>query len=463
MAVTLWNHLHALYVLLVVLTGTFLFRRKRFDALFVGVMATIVYFLPGLFGSIQFPYGADAGYYVSPVVPGAYVAMFIVVATLAGVTFCYDKIALKSRRRMAMPDRWVPEIVCATMAIGVAVSIATIGKGYLCVEKTDTLARINYWYYLASYSAPLAFLAGVAARKWWIVALATVVLSADLFIGFRAAASVTFIGVCLLYGRALFGQWRSRILFVLAVAAVAVTLFVIKQLAWNIKYTVSVACPALPVQGAFGDTAAAQRAAAEGELSSALTEIHIANLANAARLLGKAGIYLDALRYSEPMVIGSILNETVRRGFTIPMRDVVDQTLAGVPGGKSLFGIDVSGVPLFSTRFRPVLFPRVTFGMASNPWAQAYAAGGFPLVFVFALVYAACLAGFAAGMRATSPITAALIAVAVGWWGFYLHRNDVLTQVGIMKMTVYIAAIAVLISFVVSGAGKIWQIRLRHR
>lgn len=460
------SYLHTGYVLLVVLTVTFFLWRKRFDALFVGAIATIVYFLPALFGSIQFPYGGDAGYYMSPIVPGAYVAMLLVLSTLVMVTFCYDRVVQNALVRATVSDRWVPEILCAVMIAALIVSIATIGKGYLCIEKTDMLARINYWYYAASYTAPLAFVSALAARKWWIVAVAGAMLFGDLFIGFRGASAVAFIGVCLLYGRALFGAWRTRIGFIVAVGAVAVALFVVKQLAWNIKYTVSVACPALPVaaQGALGGAVtAAQVAAAETALSAAPTEIHIANLANTAKMLGSENVYLDALRYSEPMVIAAILNETVRRGFTIPLRDVVDQSLSGVPGGKSLFGIDVSGVPLFSARYRPVLFPRVTFGMASNPWAQAYAAGGFALVFVFALVYASCLAAFAAAMRALPPVTGALVAVAVGWWGFYVHRNDVLTEVGIMKMTIYIAALAVLISFVVSGAGKIWQIRLGHR
>jgi hypothetical protein len=460
------SYLHIGYISLVVLTVAFFLWRKRFDALFVGAMATIVYFLPALFGSIQFPYGADAGYYVAPIVPGAYVAMLLVVATLAAVTFAYDRLALKALGRVSVPDRWVPEILCAVMLLGFVASVATIGKGYLCVEKTDMLARINYWYYVASYSAPLALVTAMAARKWWIAVMAGAMLLGDLFIGFRGASAVAFLGVCLVYGGALFAGWRKRIVFILAVGAVAGALFVVKQLAWNIKYTVSVACPTLPVMahGAAGSAAAtAQIAAIESALAASPTQLHIDNLAHTAELLGNGSVYLDALRYSEPMVIGAILNETVRRGFKIPMRDVLDQGLSGVPGGKSLFGIDVSGVPLFSTQFRPVLFPRVTFGMASNPWAQGYAAGGLALVFIFALVYASCLAVFAAAMQSLSPVSGALVAVAVGWWGFYVHRNDVLTEVGIMKMTIYIAALAVLISFVVSGAAKIWQIRLGHR
>ncbi|MGG1946443.1 hypothetical protein AB1286_16745 [Trinickia sp. NRRL B-1857] len=428
-------------------------------------MATVIYFMPGLFGSIQFPYGGEAGFYVSPVVPGTYAVMFMVLATLLAVTYGYDRLSGNLRGEIAVPDRWVPEVLGAIMVLGAAMSIATIGKGYLCVEKADMLARINSWYYVASYSAPLAFVSALAARKWWLVAAAVAVLLCDLFIGFRGATAVALIGACLTYGHALFGPWKSRIAYVAAVVVVAAGLFVVKQLAWNIKYTVSVDCPPLPVASstAFsGRFSAEQAREAEQALAAAPTELHLENMAHTANLLRNENVYLDALRYSEPMVIGAILNETVRRGFTIPLSDVAKQALSGIPGGKSVFGIDVSDVPLFSTRFRPVLFPHVTFGMASNPWAQAFAAGGFPLVFVFALVYASCLAGFAAMGRATPVVTRALVAVAVGWWGFYVHRNDVLIQVGIMKMTIYIAVLAMLVGAAIGGAAKFKQIVLGH-
>jgi hypothetical protein len=36
-------------------------------------------------------------------------------------------------------------------------------------------------------------------------------------------------------------------------------------------------------------------------------------------------------------------------------------------------------------RVQPALFPRVGFGMANNPWALAYAAGGEWMVAIFVL------------------------------------------------------------------------------
>src|SRR5690606_7947598 len=97
-------------------------------------------------------------------------------------------------------------------------------------------------------------------------------------------------------------------------------------------------------------------------------------------------------------------------------------------------------------KFQKILFPLATFGMASNPWAQAYSAGGYAMVGVFALVYSALLVVFTLVFsRLDGPIRGG-IAVLSGWWGFYAHRNDVLIEFGIIKTVVYIFLVASLIS-----------------
>jgi hypothetical protein len=75
--------------------------------------------------------------------------------------------------------------------------------------------------------------------------------------------------------------------------------------------------------------------------------------------------------------------------------------------------MDLGKVPLFSDLFKETLFPDVQFGMASNPWAQAYAAGGYAMVGVFAIAYALAVGilGYLfniskGGMRATVLVLA---------------------------------------------------------
>ena len=544
------------YLAMVIGGVVFFYRRKRSDALLVGFVASCLYFLPGLFGQIRFPYGGDAGYYASAIAPGAYGVMLLAVGTLIAVTFGYDRSFGRTRRAVALPlyDQVLPEALLAITAVGIVASIDTIGKGYLCIEKQDMLEHINGWYYIASYAAPFALVSAVAARKWWVAALALLALAADMFIGFRASTSVAIVALCLATGQALFQDPKRRNVYIVAVLTAGAGLFVIKQLAWNIKYTVSVDCTAArtvapvapkltsvpptmqpatsvgagsapvasvastpaaqqsapvpvakqqtkkeavkaasaakraarapvkavpahaktappqglaapaptkvapapapiaagpaPSQPAATAPASVQQAAsapagAHGDdLGHAAVEFHLSHLEYTAKLMSSLSTYANAFSYSEPMVTQSILNEVVKRDFRTSPHRVIDQALSGVPGGKSIFGIDVSNVEPFNSEFQPALFPKATFGMANNPWAQAFAAGGFALVFAFALAYALALALLAEISSRVSPIVGALAGVLAAWWGFYGHRNDVLTQVGIMKMTVYLGLVA---------------------
>jgi hypothetical protein len=529
------------YLAMVMVGVVFFYRRRRSDALLVGFVASCLYFLPGLLGEIRFPYGGDAGFYASAIAPGAYGVMLLAVGTLITVTFGYDRFFGRTGRAPVLPlyDQVLPEALLAITVVGFAASIDTVGKGYLCIEKQDMLEHINGWYYIASYAAPFALVSAVAARKWWIAALALIVLAADMFIGFRASTSVAIVALCLAFGQALFQDAKRRNVFIVVALASGAGLFVMKQLAWNIKYTVSVDCAAartvapLPptptvapvmqaaVSGAavsapvasLASTPAAQKSASEvstnqqatkenaqaastaaktapaslkatqaaapaaiaarpaqsaaaaaapasvpqassvtadadsDDLDNAAVQFHLRNLEYTAKLMSSLSIYANAFSYSEPMVTQSILNEVVKRGFRTSASNVIDQALSGVPGGKSIFGIDVSKVEPFNSEFQPALFPKATFGMANNPWAQAFAAGGFVLVLAFALVYAFGLALLAAISSRVSPVVGALSGVLAAWWGFYGHRNDVLTQAGIMKMTVYLGLAALALNF----------------
>ena len=41
----------------------------------------------------------------------------------------------------------------------------------------------------------------------------------------------------------------------------------------------------------------------------------------------------------------------------------------------------------------------------------------------------------------------AIVAVLASWWGFYSQRNDLMTEIGIIKIAIYAAAAALLIGW----------------
>ena len=95
---------------------------------------------------------------------------------------------------------------------------------------------------------------------------------------------------------------------------------------------------------------------------------------------------------------------------------------------------------------QPALFPRVRFGLANNPWAQAYAAGGQWMVAVFALGYALIAAMLTLLYRNTVGALRAGIAVIAAWICFYFHRNDLYIEVILIKHVVYIFGASVLVA-----------------
>lgn len=421
----------------VIVCGIYFFRRKNIDALLLGFVSSLTYFMPGFIGEINFSYGSDLGDYASTIVPKTYIVMIVVLLVLTTVTVAYDRISLKDGVRFNVFSQRLPEAFLTITLIGMAVSICTIGKGYLCIEKQDVLERIDVWYYVAAYSAPLAVISALSIRKRWIAAVSMLVLLADLFIGFRTGVSIALVAACLVFGQSIYADKRKRNIFILSIVCAAAGLFIVKQLAWNIKYTVSVSCEKLP---------SAKRSFSGRIQPVGPIDVHFSQFAYLSKLLGNSEIYRLAFSYSEPMVTQSILNEVIKEDFRTPRQYLYDQMLSGVPGGKSIFGIDVSNVQSFNAMFQPILFPRATFGMASNPWAQAYAAGSFGILILFAAGYAGILALSACIMSRTDGALRGGIAVLIGWWGFYFHRNDLLTEIGIMKMVVYIFLVSLLVS-----------------
>jgi hypothetical protein len=87
---------------------------------------------------------------------------------------------------------------------------------------------------------------------------------------------------------------------------------------------------------------------------------------------------------------------------------------------------------------QPVLFPKVKDGMANNPWAQAYAAGGQWMVAAFALAYAAIVAMLSLLFRKTTGSLRAAVAVIGAWIAFYFHRNDLFIEAILIKHVVYV-------------------------
>jgi hypothetical protein len=93
--------------------------------------------------------------------------------------------------------------------------------------------------------------------------------------------------------------------------------------------------------------------------------------------------------------------------------------------------------------------------MASNPWAQAYAAGGYGYVAIFATLYAGAVGVLGYVFRVSKGALRSFALLIAVWVAFYFHRNDLMTELGILKQSFYIATTAVVLSGLLE-----WAVRL---
>ncbi len=435
--------------LVVICSIYFLFRRKV-DPILVAFGSTIVYFAPGILGSIQFSKGfvADGSYlgeYSSDLVAGAYACMMIVIVAVSVSAMILDRTPVRGSIHLA-GDRYFPYVLATLIIVASVFSIRTVSEFYLCSDKALTLAKIDSGYYWAAYALPLCLVSACLLRNWLVATFCVLMLGADIFIGFRVNAAICFLSLCVLIGSMLFRSKRSAIGFVAILAIGGGGLFVVKQVAYDLKniYAISCSSPEGDADIALGERT---------DAASALNKLSRAFLSS--------GTYSKSILNSEPFVTQAILNETVKEQFSTGSSYLLNQILSVTPAGSKIFHMDLEKVPLFSDLYKEKLFPDVPFGMASNPWAQAYAAGGYAMVGVFAIGYALAVGilGYLfniskGGMRAT-------VLVLAMWIAFYFHRNDLMTELGIIRKTLSISILALL----VSGAGlamKLGVERLRN-
>ncbi|KKB76961.1 hypothetical protein VW35_15825 [Devosia soli] len=415
--------------------------RKKTDPVAVAFASALIYFAPGFFGWASIPVGNGASV-TQQLASETYLVMALVIAAIVATTFAVDRIQI---RALSVPQSttFVPTILLGVVVVGTAMSLSTVGVYYLC-EKNVMLAQIDGWYYLASYALPLAAVSGLITRQYWIMGIAALFLMMEVYIGFRTGAAITLIGAAMLSGHRIFQGGRQAAIVISAILACGVALFLFPQVAYTLKYLVNDACPIEMVR--VVPLPATPLNLDEGQVETLFAH------------LGTAAPYLEAILHSEPFIIQSVLNSVIDHDFTTDASYLLLQIATGIPGAVTIFGLPPEAPVSFNQMFQPVLFPDMTYGMANSPWAQAYAAGGLPMVGIFVLSFVILLGILNVVFTASAGTLKGVVAVVATWLAFYFHRNDLLAEVGILKQVIYTSISAFII------AAAVWAIlRMAHR
>jgi hypothetical protein len=435
--------MQSVFVLLVAAGTVFFLWRRTIDPLSLAFGASVVYFLPGLFGF------AGIGDYQREIEPGTYVVLLNVLTAVIAATFIFDSARFARRPKYSLPfDDVMPPVFAAIMLVAASMSLSTTGPYYFCLDKTVMLSHINAWYYWAAYATPFCLAAAFVTRQRWLLVTCVLLVLFDVFIGFRATAAIAFFTLVMLTGHHFFGGFRKAATYGMLVLAVGGSFFLLKQVQYTLKYSVASLC----------DAALARSGAAPMTSRNPASK----QWASLASYLGTSAAYREAGALSEPFVTQSILNEVVRTGFQTEPGYVLRQIATGIPGAATIFGLNLGVVPTFNSQFQPALFPDVRFGMADNPWAQMYAVGGRSLVLFLALIYAGSAALLSWAFHRTEGVLKASVTVLSGWLLFYLHRNDLLIEIGILKQVAYVFCAALLASACIAASIRTFGARWKH-
>jgi hypothetical protein len=165
------------------------------------------------------------------------------------------------------------------------------------------------------------------------------------------------------------------------------------------------------------------------------------------RLLDSEALWFMLTR-SEPFLVQQTLNEVVMSNFTTGYDHIISSLYQFLLLAPELGAENVT----FNGIFQPALFPEVEYGLAANIWAQMWSAGGWPLLFLFAIIFNLVLAIGNTTLAARSMVVRGGLAPVFCYWAFYIHRNELSFALALEKRLLLLLAGATIAAVVLSLA-----------
>jgi hypothetical protein len=372
----------------------FLVARRVFDFWALAFFGSCFYFIPGFVGFAGYAEGLLLT--EKPLDPEAHAVMLCVIAfsIAGGVISADDSNAMRPKAvRHDRIDNVVYSAVCTLFGlVGFLLTVATVGEQLLSADKFALLGALNRWHLLWTTGASIGLVMAFSERAWSIVALAVVLHVLNLLIGFRVDFVLSVLGCLFIFLRGL-GPQRlvSHWKLVLGMAGLALSLFLFKYFMVAIQ----------------------------------LMDMDLL-LAQAANPDAIRGIFL----YSEPFVAQGTLNEVIQTGYWVGPGHFAGIAYLFLPFANELGAVTTG----FNDMFQPTLFSSVTeYGLGSNIWAEMIASGGWALLVVFLFLQGGLGLLLQRMVDRGGGALAAMSSLLIGYWAFYVHRNDLLYQMTLTR------------------------------
>jgi hypothetical protein len=381
----------------------FVFARRRLDTFTVAFASAALYFLPGFVGytltpttperPVKLPVALD------PETTG--IMLFVLLSMVVSATV-WDLVDLR-RPAPGWRIRCTGAVSYVAAALGVLGLLWTIGEtgpALFSSDKGVVIEVVSRGHLLWEVGAALAVIFAYAFRQWWLLTLGMVLLLVDLWIGFRYAFAMAFISLAwlaMLRAKPFrIGSLPRRYFAAVLLGGLAIVSY------QNLKEPLR--------QGDWSEVS---------------------------RRLSSPVWYAAGVMTSEPFTTQTVLNEIVRRDFRTDTDHLWSASHHLIVFSPSLGAEAVR----FNDLQQSALFPHVDHGLANNIWGQMWSATGWTGLVIFVVIYNLVLAAGARIVRCEDPITRGGAILLFAYWCFYIHRNELLVQVGYMKQ-VFLAWVA---------------------
>lgn len=423
----------------------FSFRRRTVDLFAVAYGGCIFYFLPLFVGSVpergELPtdlmISLPAGIYAVGI--GVTASIFVAAALFDRLRLSTSKIDTSTTSSIGL-STWY--LLFALIGLFGSIRSGAIFN----LDKLIVLDQVGYWFILFETGTALAVADAFLYRMRWHLVVSIILLFVDVFIGFRTITIMTVIA-CVLLKLGSYGPlqlWRKTPILGLGVAVLFLAMVAVNpfRYAW-LPHLEIFSEPAqipknsnaeLPLAPRINDARPATRRPDEGRhgISEPLAD----------RTATVFTRFLD-FQNIEPFVTQAILAKMILHEFSCSPRNILNIAYI-VPFAGLIFGAPEK----FESEFKPALFPNYKYGLAGNIWAETFCRFGYLGIVSAVIIFILSIAVMQILLFRAFPIALPALALSGVFLAFYVHRNDLLFELLLIRRVLLVFGVAWLLEVV---------------
>ena len=431
----------------------FIFQRRSFDLFLVAFGGCAFYFAPLLVGAAPARTEPPTEAMV-PLTAGTYVVGCTLMLLLLLASVLFDRGGAKSARIARSSGAGLSVWYLSFAALGLTGAIKS--GAIFNLDKTEVLTEVGYWFVLFETAAALAIVDAYWHRARWQLSAGILLLAVDILVGFRMITIIAFLA-CALLSLGRLGRielWRKIPILCLSFGAVFVAMLTINPLRYAVLPNVQEMLEAQPASRTISSIVGA----VTGPAASTSAKINAVDRDTTpiGQKLYLALTSVDLVN-TEPFATQLLLSEIIRNDFSCAPSKVLNVAYV-IP----FMGYFLGSPPQFETEYKDALFPGYKYGLAGSIWGESFCRFGYGGVATALLLFLALVSFMQIGLFRLSGTIVPALALSGIFLAFYIHRNDLLFEMLLIRRIFMVFAGAWILQFVALNIGALFS-RPRQR